>query len=78
VHVQLVRYHPKETVKIEYGENAGRVIEYNNIVTSWTRVGDWSGAEDLQLTLPVTGDDPVVVILQADGPGLIYAASVLK
>ena len=78
LHVQLVRYHPKATVKIEHGENAGKVMEYTNIVTSWTRVGEWSGAADLQIAAPVDGDDPVVVILQADGPGLIYAASVLK
>ncbi len=78
LNVQLVRYRPKQMVKIEYGENAGMVMEYTNIVTSWSRVGEWSGPQDLQMALPVTGDDPVVVILQADGPGLIYAASVLK
>ncbi len=76
--VQLVRYLPNATVKIEHGENAGRVIEYANTVTSWTRVGEWSGADDLQMALPVAGNDPVVVILQAEGPGRIYAASVLK
>ena len=78
LHVQLVRYHPSATVKIEYGENAGMVMEYANTVTSWSRVGDWSGPDDLQMALPVVGEDPVVVILQADGPGQIYAASVLK
>jgi hypothetical protein len=78
LHVQLVRYHPTATVKIEYGENAGRVMQYTNIVTSWARVGEWSGGSELRMALPVPGNDPVVVILQADGPGLIYAASVLK
>ena len=76
--VQLVRYNPKETVKIKYGENAGKVMDYTNIVTSWSRVGEWSGAGDLRLALPIVGDDPVVVILQADGPGRIFAAAVLK
>jgi hypothetical protein len=78
LNVQLVRYRPKATVKIEYGENAGRVLEYSNIVTSWNRVGEWSGGTDLQMSVPVSGDDPLVVILQAEGPGQIYAASVLK
>ena len=76
--VQLVRYSPRESVAIKHGENAGRTIDYANIVTSWTRVGDWSGAGDLNMTVPVQGADPVVVILQAEGPGRIYAASVLK
>ena len=76
--VQLVRYRPRESVAIKHGENAGRTIDYANIVTSWTRVGDWSGAGDLNMTVPVQGADPVVVILQAEGPGRIYAASVLK
>ena len=78
LNVQLVRYRPMQMVKIEYGENAGMVMEYTNIVTTWSRVGEWSGKEDLQMALPAAGDDPVVVILQADGPGQIYAASVLK
>lgn len=76
--VQLVRYHPKSTVSIEYGENAGRVIDYTNTVTSWTRIGDWAGQSDLKMTVPVQGADPFVVILQAEGPGMIFAASVLK
>ncbi|MEO6298060.1 MAG: DUF1223 domain-containing protein [Paracoccaceae bacterium] len=78
VHVQLVRYRPTETVSIKYGENAGRVIKYNNIVTSWSRIGEWSGKEDLAMTSDVEGNDPVVVILQTEGPGMILAASVLK
>lgn len=76
--VQLVRYHPEATVNIEYGENAGQTITYHNIVTAWTRVGEWPGTEDFRLTVPVQGSDPVVVILQQPGPGLIMAASVLK
>lgn len=76
--VQLVRYHPQATVEIEYGENAGQTIDYSNIVMSWDRIADWQGTEDFQLTVPISGDDPVVVIVQQPGPGLILAASVLK
>ncbi len=76
--VQLVRFMPSARVEIERGENAGRAITYSNIVTSWTRVGQWDGAADLSLTVPAPGPDAVVVILQEDGPGLIRAASVLK
>ena len=76
--VQLVRYRPMATVAIAHGENAGRSIVYRNIVTSWTRIGEWTGADELQLTAPAAGDDAVVVILQRPGPGLILAASVVR
>jgi hypothetical protein len=76
--VQLVRYQPRATVTIEYGENAGQTISYTNIVTSWARVGEWTGQGDLNLSVPVHGREPVVVILQQPGPGLILAAAELK
>ena len=78
VMVQVVRYRPMATIAIAHGENAGRTIVYRNIVTSWTRVGEWQGTDDLRLTLPTAGEDPVVIILQQPGPGLIVAASVIK
>ena len=76
--VQLVRYNPQATVAIEYGENAGQTIDYSNIVTSWNHIADWQGTKDFEMTVPISGDDPVVVIVQRPGPGLILAASVLK
>ncbi len=76
--VQLVRYLPQAKVAIERGENAGRTIVYSNIVTSWARIGEWSGADDLEMTVPAPGSDAVVVILQQAGPGMIVAASALK
>ena len=76
--VQLVRYRTLTRVVIERGENAGRTIEYANVVTSWARVGEWSGPGDLDMAVPAPGAEAVVVILQEPGPGKIYAASVLK
>jgi hypothetical protein len=81
--VQLVRYHPSETAAIGYGENAGKVMEYHNIVTEWRVLGEWTGEAPLELTTPAVGDDPIVVILQAaavgaKGPGVIAAAAALK
>lgn len=75
VRVQVVRYLPIETVGIERGENAGMTVVYANIVTSWQVLGDWNGRDPLDITAPVTGDEPVVVILQRPGPGEIVAAS---
>ena len=81
--VQVIRYRPSETVAIGYGENAGKVMEYHNIVTEWRVLGDWAGDVPLELTTPAVGDDPIVVILQAAdtgarGPGAILAAATLK
>lgn len=78
VRVQLVRYRPLETVVIEYGENAGRVMDYHNIVTAWTLLGEWSGTPPLDIEAPAGGSDGLVVILQTDGPGRILAAAELK
>ena len=75
VRVQLVRYSPMEQVAIKRGENAGRVLDYANVVTSWSVLGMWDGQDDLELTVPIDGADPVVVILQAEGPGMIYASA---
>jgi len=76
--VQLVRYRPSEQVAIERGENAGHTIHYSNIVTAWSRIGTWDGREDLDMTVPAAGPDKVVVILQAEGPGMIFAAASLR
>jgi hypothetical protein len=76
--VQLVRYIPSETVNIERGENAGRSITYYNIVKSWQNLGEWSGAEPLNLQADVEGDNPLVVIVQQEGPAYIVAAARLE
>ena len=73
--VQLVRYKPAETVTIERGENAGKTITYRNIVTSWERVGEWSGSTPLTLEAPFSGALPGAVILQSAGPAAILAAA---
>jgi hypothetical protein len=76
--VQLVRYIPAASVEVTRGENAGRTIEYNNIVTEWQKLGLWDGRSDLSLDVDAAGDQPVVVIIQAPGPGRILTAAVLR
>ncbi|GAB1480957.1 DUF1223 domain-containing protein [Paracoccaceae bacterium] len=78
VRVQLVRYLPQQTVEIAGGENAGQIVTYSNIVTDWQIVGEWSGQEPLALTVPAGGTQPVVVILQNEGPSDIVAAARLR
>lgn len=76
--VQLVRFRPHERVAIGRGENAGRVIDYHNIVTEWRRVADWDGRADLSLSLEAPGPEPLAVILQEPGPGPVLAAAALR
>jgi hypothetical protein len=75
--VNVVGYQPHKNVAIRVGENAGKSIDYANIVTSWTSVGDWDGASSMHLNADLTSVDPVVVIVQQtlNGlPGEIVAA----
>ncbi|MCW1919296.1 DUF1223 domain-containing protein [Rhodobacter sp. KR11] len=76
--VQLVRYIPRTQVMIEAGENAGRLVDYTNVVTSWSLMGEWDGKTPLALTAEVTGPEAVVVILQVEGPGQILAAAATR
>lgn len=68
--VQVVHFHPLERVAIRFGENRGKTIDYANIVTSWTRVGDWNGRADAKLNVPLASSDPVSVVIQENINGL--------
>jgi hypothetical protein len=72
--VQLVRYIPKATVAIKTGENAGKTLEYVNVVTHLSVVGTWTGRRDLALDVPVQGNDPAVIIVQKADHSSILAA----
>jgi hypothetical protein len=76
--VQMVRYRPADQVKIRRGENAGRTIKYSNIVTDWQLLGEWDTRQPLRTTGHVTGDAPVVVIVQRHGPGEVLATARLR
>jgi len=71
----LVRYSESETVVINRGENAGRTIEYINIVQSWETLGRWDGTGAASVSVPQAEAGEYVVIIQAPGPGEIYAAT---
>lgn len=73
--VIVVSYIPEEVVTIETGENAGKTVTYHNIVQTWEDVADWDASAPLVMTAPADNDQPVVVLLQEHGPGLIVAAA---
>lgn len=76
--VQVIRYSPLETVDVRRGENAGRTLSYSNIVTEWSVAGEWSGSGALNMTVNISGNAPVVVIVQEPGPGAVMASAVLR
>jgi len=76
--VQLVRYKEREDVSIGRGENAGREVSYHNIVTSWQPIGEWDGRAPLEMIADAPGNEPVVVVIQNDGPAEVVAVARLK
>lgn len=76
--VQIARYIPKETVAIDYGENAGNTYTYVNIVTDLAELSRWNPAQPLEMSLPAPGDAPVVIILQHPNQGKVEAAALLR
>jgi len=73
--VIVVTYARERRVDISRGENAGRTLDYHNIVTSWTPVGTWDGTSPYRATVRLDTGDEVAVIVQEKGPGAILAAS---
>ena len=76
--VQLVRYEPSVTREIRRGENAGRTITYANVVTSWDAIGEWRTNAPLAMTANISGNQPVVVIMQDGTSGPIIGAAQLR
>ena len=76
--VELVRYIPMRRVAIRSGENAGRTMDYHNIVTQLTRIGTWDGAGAYDAKVKIKGDQPAALLIQAPGPGEIYGAALVK
>lgn len=78
---QLVQFDPHERVAISRGENAGRVVDYTNVVTEMRPLVDWNGKTPVMVDTRVDGDGDAAVILQVvtpRGPGPILAAARAK
>ena len=71
----LVTFLDSRSVVIKRGENAGKTVEYTNIVTSMSRLGIWEGSGALLLEVPVEVQaGSMAVFLQEPGPGEILGA----
>lgn len=76
--VHMLRYTPERSTEIKRGENAGKTLNYANVVEDWTVLGTWGGDAPLSMTAQIIGDKPVVVIVQSRTAGPILAAAVLR
>ena len=76
--IYLARYTPHQTVEITRGENAGKTVDYTNVVSEWTTIGEWDPKEPLRMQTRVTGEAPGVVILQKGNAGAVVAAAYLR
>lgn len=74
----LVRYQPSASVEIARGENAGKTLTHSFIVTEWVDIGDWDGSVAMSETVPVSGSNPIVVLVQSKNHGPILAAARLR
>ncbi|UWR21315.1 thioredoxin family protein [Sulfitobacter sp. S190] len=73
--VHVLRVIPSAETEITRGENRGHTITYTNIAHGWQQAGTWDGAGPLELSAEIAGDDPAVVLVQAQGAGPIIAAA---
>jgi hypothetical protein len=73
--IQIVQYTPHGIADITRGENAGRKLEYANIVDRWTLLEQWNGAEPYEAEAALDPDRPAVVLIQYPGPGSIVGAA---
>ena len=76
--VFIVEYIPNYVAKIEAGENRGKTLTHTNIVTSWTRIGGWSGQKNWSAVHPIDAKIHAAVIVQALEGGPILAARMLQ
>lgn len=73
--VFVVQYAPLLHSRITRGENAGRDLDYANVVRSWQSLGQWNGRGAATLQAELAGDLPAVVLVQRAGTGPIVAAA---
>ncbi|MCX7560797.1 DUF1223 domain-containing protein [Sulfitobacter sp. F26204] len=76
--VHMLRYTPIQTTQIKRGENRGKTLDYANVVEGWKVLGTWDGHAPLSMSVPLSGEKPVVVILQEEKSGPIVAAARLR
>lgn len=76
--ILLVNVIPEASTSIQRGENAGRTIEYVNIVEEISLIAEWNGRSKLNVSAPISDGASYVVLVQAKDFGPILAADFLN
>ena len=76
--VQMLRFQPMRKSRITRGENAGKLLEYANIVQDLRILTGWDGHDAFTFDTEMTGDLPAVVLIQGARMGPIFAAQVVR
>lgn len=76
--VQIATFTPHESVNIRRGENAGRTLNYYNIVRDFAEVGRWAGRGTYRATVRVPESASVAVLVQQRNHGPILGAAQLR
>ncbi len=76
--VQVATVTPMETVEIRRGENAGRTLNYHNIVRKLVEIGKWDGRGTYRASVRVPDGVRVVVLVQRSASGPILGAAQLR
>ena len=74
----LVRITPEATTNIRRGENAGRTINYVNVVEEMTWIANWNGTSVTNVRASIKSDSKYVVLVQAKDFGPVLGAEYLN
>ncbi|MHA1128562.1 MAG: DUF1223 domain-containing protein [Alphaproteobacteria bacterium] len=74
----LVRIIPDAATSIHRGENAGRTINYVNVVEEMIWIADWNGRSDVNVRTSFMGGSKYVVLVQAKDFGPVLGAEYLN
>lgn len=72
--VHLVRFTRLRSADITRGENAGREVDYVNVVEGWSLIGQWDGQGADEFMIDLSGDQPGVILVQRTNTGAILGA----
>lgn len=74
----IAEYLPKQTVAITAGENAGRTLDYHNVVDNLQVAGRYKAGERIALSIPKVAGKGLAIFVQEDTPGRVLYAKNLQ
>jgi hypothetical protein len=76
--IRLVQYETMAEVAITRGENAGKVMQYSNIVIGDHVVDRWSGNANYKGAFDLGARKNIAVVVQVLGQGPVLASAILR